>query len=113
MEELNINPVENMSNKITDSISNKISSKMDESMANIMNNFNEQMGKLANTFFLGCLDFLTVFIYVNMIWACFCMMMGRSKVGIPPFTEVKPVDSLFYNGMFYFIIAIMKTVHGG
>lgn len=89
-------------------------------MFNIEKSINDKLDSIAesilikldsifNGFLFGLLDFFQVFLLIYIFWCCYCIMMHRDKLSIPPFSSAKPLDGLFFNSMFYFVIAILKT----
>lgn len=56
-------------------------------------------------------DILQVFLLVYMCWCCYCIMMNRDKLSIPPFGKARPIDGLMFNGLFYFVVTIIKVKH--
>jgi len=90
-----------MFNVLEKSINTKLDSIAESIMTKIDNMYN---GMAFST-----LDILQTFVLGYMCWCCFCKMMNRDKLSIPPFGSTTPMDGLFFNGMFYFILAVVKA----
>ncbi len=56
------------------------------------------------------LDAFKVMILAYMIWSCYCLMMKLNKIGLPPFSQARPLDALFINCMFFAILTLAQGV---
>lgn len=86
-----------------------IEKSINDKLDNIAEDVIARLGDMYNGFFFTLLDFLQVFLLIYLFWCCYCIMMHRDKLSIPPFSGAKPLDGLFFNSIFYFVIAILKT----
>ena len=77
-----------------------------EAVANMLN---ELWFSITQTFWGAILDVFISMLLIYMVWCCYCVMMSRESVSLPPFGQSKPLDTLFFVCSFYFIIALVKA----
>jgi hypothetical protein len=92
---LNINPDISSGISIVDRIGNIIGEKINE---------------IASDFGIFLLDLIKVIIICNLIWACYCIMIKKTRFGLPPFSDSPPYDALFLNCMFFAILSLAQGV---
>lgn len=64
------------------------------------------------SFWNNLIDLILCLLLIDIYWCCFCLIMNRDTVSIPPFGNAKPMDNLFFLGCFYVVIRLVKTNHG-
>ena len=92
-----------------------ISNKLNEIVTNFTSNiqtslidkFNEAELFVMVTFWQNVTDLLLCILMIYIYWCCFCIIMYRDKVYLPPFGDAKPSDQLFFLFCFYFIIKLV------
>lgn len=57
-------------------------------------------------------DLILCIILIDIYWCCFCLIMSRERVYVPPFGDAKPIDNLFFLCSFYLIMCLVKVNHG-
>lgn len=72
-----------------------------------MNEYEQLQSNIISNFWDYTIEILSCIILTYIYWCCFCLIMSREKVSIPPFGEAKPLDNLYYLFAFYFIIRFL------
>ena len=83
-----------------------------------INNWIERLGDRITGGFIEALsdgglflfDCFKTVIIAYMIWSCYCIMMHRRRIGLPPFSDATPIDSLGINAMFFSIVSIIQGI---
>lgn len=57
----------------------------------------------------GLLEVVSVLILSCMVLVCYHLIMNREEITIPFIGRGKPGDTLFFLGVFYFVVAILKA----
>jgi len=88
---------------------NKVENAIIEKIDSIEQSILTKIDNLYNGMAFSILDFGQTLILIYMCWCCFSLMMNRDRLSIPPFSNAKPLDGLFFNAMFYFVLALIKS----
>ena len=72
----------------------------------LLNKFDEFQLYMVTTIWQSISDLILCLLLSYIYWCCFCMMMCREKVSLPPFGEAKLIDTLYFVGLFYFVMKL-------
>jgi len=97
-----------------------IADKINEATANVTNNiqttlidkFTDIQIYMVATFWSNLVDLILIVLTIDIYWCCFCLIMNREYVSIPPFGHAKPMDNLFFLCSFYIVFELVKVNHG-
>ncbi len=92
-------------NKVTTDFTNNI-------QTTLLDKFDQFQVFMVATLWQNVVDLILCFLMIEIYWSCFCLIMSRDKVYLPPFGDAKPMDNLFFLGSFYMIMRLVRANHG-
>ena len=93
--------IDKITTDITTNIQTAIIDKLDSMQAYLLANLWNNL-----------VDLILCILLIDIYWCCFCLIMNRDKISVPPFGEAKPMDNLFFLCSFYMVIRLVRMNHG-
>ena len=89
-------------NNVTDSVQNEVDTMRNE----LYNNIFDLMSYLGQSI----LEVVSILIIIYIVWACYAIMIQRESMNTIFFGEMKPIDSFYFTGCAYIIVAFLKKL---
>lgn len=91
----------------------KVTSNVTENVqSGLIDKFTDLQTYLMVSIWQSITDIILCILVVDIYWCCYCVIMNRDKISVPPFGEAKPMDNLFFLFSFYAVFRIFRFNHG-
>jgi hypothetical protein len=95
--------------QITQAVADKIQTEV---IDKFVDKLDATSAYMLSTIWKDVVDIVLCILLIDIYWCCFCLIMHRDRVYIPPFGDAKPMDNLFFLFSFYFIFKLIRVNNG-